>query len=125
MKALVIDSSPINRERIVSLLMGVNNIGIISQAEDKETAERMIEELQSEFVVLNTYIHQEWGPRTNSIALLKKIKRRNPSTIVVMSEDLPHTPDQNDYLTLGAEFFIDPSHNLDRWAKTIEGLLQG
>ena len=123
MKALVIDSSLTNRERIISLLMSVNNIGIISQAEDKETAARMIEDLQPDLIVLNTCVPQQQGPRANSVALLKKIKRHNPSTVVVMAEDLPHTPNQNAYLTLGAEFFIDPSRNLDQWVKVIEGLL--
>ena len=72
MKALVIDSSLTNRERIISLLMSVNNIGIISQAEDKETAARMIEDLQPDLIVLNTCVPQQQGTRVNSIALLKK-----------------------------------------------------
>ncbi len=124
LKALIIDSSLANRERITNLLMSINNIGIISQAEDSETAERMIEELPSELVVLNTSLYQQRRPEVSSIALLKAIKRRDPSTVVVMAEDPPHTRNQIDYLKQGAQFFIDPSRDLDQWVTVIEGLLQ-
>jgi chemotaxis response regulator CheB len=71
MRALVIDSSVTNRDHIISLLRSVHNIGIISQAEDKEMAEQMIDDLQSDLIVLNTCVPQQQGARVNSIALLK------------------------------------------------------
>jgi len=63
------------------------------------------------------------GDKGEQHRAFEKIKRCNPSTVVVMIEDLPHTANQNDFLILGAEFFIDPSRNLDQWVKVIEGLL--
>jgi DNA-binding NarL/FixJ family response regulator len=119
LKVLIVDDSPLIRERLKRMLSELEQVEIVGTAEDGDEALRLFEEIQPAFVLLDLEI-----PRRNGLEVLREIRRRAKPCVVVMltNYDLPDL--RNACLCAGADFFLRKSTEFERVVEIVRTLVQ-
>ena len=119
MKVLIVDDSNVVRDRIVEMLSGITGVEIAGEATNSIEAIHMVNKLKPDAVTLDIRIPGESG-----IEVLKKIKRSQPSTIVMMLTNFPHEQYKNKCYKLGGDYFFSKSDEFEK-VEEIVSILAG
>lgn len=124
MKAVVVDDARIIRQHIIDALRELSSLDKIAQAIDGLDALRVIREMQPNLVVLDIHMPSADGKRVdNGIDVLKVIKAEpNPPAVIMLSNFAD--PKYREWCKkLGADAFLDKSHEFFHLLPIAEALL--
>ncbi len=119
MKILIVDDSEIMRERLKAMLSEITELENISQAEDVLGAITSFQKLNHEAVILDIRM-----PGGSGIDVLQKIKRGDPSPLVIVLTNYPYPQYRRKCIDAGADFFFDKSTEFDKVTKVLKQLSQ-
>ena len=113
-RVLILDDSREVSERLANMLLELDGIEIVGQAENSKTAMAMNRELNPHAVVLDTRLPDETG-----IEVLKEIKKLNFDTKVIIFSNHSFPQYREKCLALGADFYFDKSTEFEKVPQTI------
>ncbi|MCK4352836.1 response regulator transcription factor [candidate division WOR-3 bacterium] len=119
MKVFIVDDSKLVRERLITMLSELVEIEIVGQAQDVLEAEKSIQELCPNVVVLDIRL-----PKGNGIGVLKNIKKYKPAPIVIMLTNYPYPQYRKKCLTAGADFFFEKSTEFEKVTEVLKQMIQ-
>jgi DNA-binding NarL/FixJ family response regulator len=117
MRILVVDDSPIVRERLVALLAEVGGVEVVGQAQDVPEAIAAIRALRPDVVTLDIRM-----PGGNGIDVLREIKKERPAPVVIMLTNYPYPQYRKKCLDAGADYFLDKSTEFEQVAQILKRL---
>jgi DNA-binding NarL/FixJ family response regulator len=117
MRVFVVDDSALLREQAVGMLSELEGIEIVGQAQYPLEAFHAICGLKPDVVILD--IHLVGG---SGIDVLQRIKRLDPSPIVIMLTNSPTAPYRRRCMMAGADFFLDKSSEFSNVKAIIQSL---
>jgi DNA-binding NarL/FixJ family response regulator len=119
MKAFLVDDSVTVLEKLASLLSSINGIEIIGQAQNARDAVASILKLKPDVVILDIRLIGGSG-----IDVLERIKREQPSPVVIMLTNYPYPQYRKKCKDLGAEYFFDKVTEIEKIVGVFENLIQ-
>lgn len=111
-KVLTVDGSNVGRDRIAEMLSGIIGVKHVGNAANSIDAVDLLNRLKPDAVTLDVRIPGESG-----IEVLKKIKRSQPSTIVVVLTNFPDEQYKKECYRFGVDYFFSKS---DEFEKVVE-----
>ncbi len=109
LKVLIADDSDACRERLLSLLRSVPGIGVLAEARDGAQAEKLIEDVTPDVVILDIRM-----PAKDGITLLQEIRHRAPSPVVIMLTNYPYPEYRKSCLAAGADYFFEKTTEFEK-----------
>jgi len=116
-KVLIIDDSNVVRDRIAEMLSSITGVEIVGEAANSIEAVYLVNKLKPDAVTLDIRIPGESG-----IEVLKKIKRSQPSTIVMMLTNFPHEQYKKKCYQLGGDYFFSKSDEFEKVEEVFNNL---
>ena len=104
MRILIVDDSPVVRERLTALLAELEGVEVVGQAQDVVGAVAAIRALRPDVVTLDIRM-----PGGNGIEALAEVKKVQPAPIVIMLTNYPYPQYRKKCLDAGADYFLDKS----------------
>ncbi|HSC70094.1 MAG TPA: response regulator transcription factor [Candidatus Methylomirabilis sp.] len=121
MRVLIVDDSPILRERVAAMLSETSrDIELVGEAGNAFVAMDAICRLKPDAVILDISM-----PGKTGIDVLREIKRNDVSPMVMILTNYPHPQYRRRCKELGADFFFDKSTEFCKVARTFKLLAQG
>jgi DNA-binding NarL/FixJ family response regulator len=119
LKVLIVDDSPLIRERLDRMLSELEQVEIVGPAEDGNQALRLFDESQPAVVLLDLEI-----PGRNGLEVLLEVRKRAEACVVVVltNYDLPDF--RNACLRAGADFVLRKSTEFERVVEIVRELVQ-
>ena len=108
-KVLIVEDSPIVRERLAELVGDVRNVAIVGQAADGFQAQALFRQHRPDAVVLDIQV-----PGINGMDLLAQFKREQPGCVVMMLTTYAFKEFRQRCTALGADHFFDKSMEFER-----------
>jgi two-component system OmpR family response regulator len=118
MRVLVAEDSSLLRTQIIRMFSDLNGIEVVGDAQDALEACQAISELKPDVVILD--ILMRGG---NGIEVLRKIKREDCFTVVIVLTNSTAPPYRRRSTEAGAEFFLDKSTEFGKMPEIIERLM--
>jgi DNA-binding NarL/FixJ family response regulator len=115
MKVVVVDDSIIVRERLIKMFSDIPSLTVIGEAGNSFEALNIIEEKHPDVVVLDIKIPGESG-----VEVLRKIKNRNQSVIVIMLTNYPIAQYRTRCFKYGTDYFFNKSEDYFKVAEVLE-----
>jgi len=106
---LIIERSAEVLDRLVQLVSEIEHPKTIFKATGFEEAELLLEDIQPKIVLLDSCL-----PEQKSIDLLKRIKKINAATKVIILSNNPDVRYEKHYLSMGADVFLDKYHDYEK-----------
>jgi DNA-binding NarL/FixJ family response regulator len=119
-KVLIVDDSPVVRERLATMLEELSGIEVVGQAKDVAGAIRTIQKLKPDVVILDIVI-----PGGNGVDVLKNIRHDKAGPMVIILTNYPYPEYRQKCLHAGANFFLDKTTEFDQIPALFEQLKQG
>jgi DNA-binding NarL/FixJ family response regulator len=116
-KVLIVDDSNVVRDRIVEMISSIAGVEIVGEAANSIEAIHMVNKLKPDVVTLDIRIPGESG-----IEVLKKIKRTQPSTTVLVLTNFPQEQYKNKCYQLGGDYFFSKSEEFEKVEEVINNL---
>jgi len=116
-KVLIIDDSNVVRDRIAEMLSCITGVEIVGEAANSIEAVNLVNKLKPDAVTLDIRIPGESG-----IEVLKKIKNKQPSTIVMMLTNFPHEQYKNKCYKFGGDYFFSKSDEFEKVEEVFNNL---
>jgi two-component system, OmpR family, response regulator len=116
-KVLVVDDSPIFRERLVALMADLRGVTIVGQAEDGFQAQALFRQHRPDAVVLDIQL-----PGIGGMDLLVQFKREHPACIVIVLTSYAFKEFRDRCTVLGADHFFDKSAEFERAIEVLGAL---
>ena len=121
MRVLIVDDSPILRERVAAMLSEVSrDIELVGEAGNAFVAMDAICRLKPDAVILDISM-----PGKTGIDVLREIKRDAEPPMVMILTNYPHPQYRKKCMALGADYFFDKSTEFCKVARTFKLLAQG
>jgi len=120
MKVLIVDDSKIVCKGLQQMLTGVPGIDIVGQAYNGKDAITSISELKPDVVILDIRL-----PDLSGIEVLKDIRAKKLSTLVIMLTNYPYPQYRKKCEELGADYFFDKVTEIDKIYDTLKQLIEG
>jgi DNA-binding NarL/FixJ family response regulator len=120
MKVLIVDDSAKMRERLISMLEGIEGVEVVGEAEDAPGAIVMNEWLKPDAIVLDIRI-----PKGSGFEVLERVKRRTRPPIVIMLTNFAYPQYRDKCLQSGADYFFCKSEEFERIPEVLETLVNG
>lgn len=108
-KVLIVEDSPIVRERLAELVGDVRNVAIVGQAADGFQAQALFRQHRLDAVVLDIQV-----PGINGMDLLAQFKREQPACVVMVLTTYAFKEFRQRCTALGADHFFDKSTEFER-----------
>jgi len=108
MLILLVDDSKPTRERLAALLSELDETVVVAQAGNSKEALESIRCLRPEVVILDIQM-----PGGNGVRVLEAVKRESEPPVVIMLTNHAYLPYREKCAKLGADFFLDKSHDFD------------
>ena len=108
-KVLIVEDSPIFRERMAALIADLRNVAIVGLAGDGFQAQALFRRHQPDAVVLDIQL-----PGINGMDLLAKFKREKPTCAVMVLTTYAFKEVRERCIALGADHFFDKSTEFER-----------
>jgi DNA-binding NarL/FixJ family response regulator len=109
MKVLIADDSSDVRQRIITMLSDLTKIDAFEQAGTVQEAIAAIPALNPDVVILDIRM-----PGGSGIDVLKTIKKKNHSPVIIMLTNYPLSQYMERCLGAGADFFLDKSSDFEK-----------
>ncbi|MBA7576590.1 Protein-glutamate methylesterase/protein-glutamine glutaminase [subsurface metagenome] len=119
MKALIVDSSAIVRDRLVAMLSEFNGIDFVGFAEDVYAAITLIQKEKPDIIILDIHLNKGSG-----IDVLKKIKKQGLDIVTIIYANSLNSQYRKACFKEGAHFVFDKSTELEKIFLTIKRLNQ-
>ncbi len=119
MKVFIADDSAVVRERLVEMLSELPGIEIVGQAQGGLEAINAIMQLKPDAVILDIRM-----PGGNGIDVLRNIKKRYGSPVVIMLTSYPYPQYRKKCMDAGADYFFEKSSEFDSVTEVLEQLTQ-
>jgi DNA-binding NarL/FixJ family response regulator len=119
MKIFIVDDSDIIVKRVKILLSAFEELEFIGQASNANDAVEAILKLKPDVVVLD--IRLVGG---NGMKVLERIKKEEPSPLVIMLTNYPYPQYREKCRHLGAEYFFDKVTETESFVKLLKFLAQ-
>ena len=117
-RIVIVDDSLIVRVRLKALLHAdAPHAKVIGEAEEAQTAIRLIQDTSPDVVILDLKLAGGSG-----LEVLRAVKLAPHAPVVIVLTNLTSFEYQTTCLKAGAEFFLDKSFGFDQLAKTIQTL---
>ena len=101
------------------MLSEIPGIEIVGQALTAPHAMSSIKELKPDAVILDLRM-----PEGSGINLLKKIKKDNPATIILIFTNYPRNQYVKKCMELGANYFFNTAFEFDKLGEALKGLIK-
>jgi len=108
-KVLIVEDSPIVRERLAGLVAELPNVAIVGQAGDGYQAQALFREHRPDAVVLDIQV-----PGMNGMDLLSLFKREHPPCMIMMLTTYAFKEVRQRCVALGADYFFDKTLEFER-----------
>ena len=118
MTILIVDDAPAIVDWIKQLLIGLPAVGTIHEAGSYQAAVLLLSSSRPDIALLDINL-----PDTNGIELLRFIKKKDPSIVVIMVTNQSGEFYRTRCKALGADYFVDKSTEFDRISEILSSLL--
>jgi len=118
MTVVFADDTAIMRERLTELLSEIEGIEVVGKAGDAMEAERLIRSLSPDIAIIDLRMP---GGGLNLLKRIQEVEGRKPLVIVLTAYPFPQYRTRS--LELGASYFFDKSHDMERLVTTLRGLV--
>ena len=113
-RVLLVEDSPVVRERLVALLGELANVVVIGQASDGFQALALFRQHHPDTVVLDIQL-----PGINGFDLLARFKEENPECLVIVLTTYPFMEFRQHCIALKADHFFDKSTEFEQVAAVL------
>ncbi len=117
MTVMLVDDSPILRERLKAMVNDVPGVVCAAEAADGGTAMELLRSTKPDIVILDIRM-----PDRSGIDVLRDIKRQLSATIVMMLTNYPTQEHRKACEAAGADYFFDKSRELSGVVEVLERL---
>ena len=118
-KLLIIDDSPILRERLITLISEIEGINVVGKAETVPGAIESIRKLKPDVIILDIRM-----PGGSGLDVLRSAKKDKPATVVIIFTNYPYPQYRKKCMDLGADFFFDKSSEFEKIPEFLEQLVR-
>ena len=101
LRVLVVDDSPVLREKLIEMLSQVTGLEVVGQAEGVVDAQRAIQKLKPGLVVLDLQLRDGSG-----LEVLRETKRVYPNIKLIVFTNQPELQYRQRCADLGADYFL-------------------
>ncbi|OGX10767.1 MAG: hypothetical protein A3K11_02370 [Nitrospirae bacterium RIFCSPLOWO2_12_FULL_63_8] len=121
MRILIADDSVVVRERLINLLVSLDGIDVVDQAEDAIEARILAEKLRPDVVILDLRM-----PNGSGADVLHDIKKNlKPAPKVIMLTNYAQPENRKKCMENGADHFFDKSTEFQKVVSTLKDMLHG
>ena len=117
MKVLIVDDSPVIRERLEFMLSEIPDIDFVSKAENELEAISLLHKLNPEVIIIDMQM-----PGGSGIDLLRKIKKEQHSPLVVVLTNLSDSQYRTKCMAAKADYFFDKSTEFEKVTGVLKNL---
>jgi DNA-binding NarL/FixJ family response regulator len=108
MKIVIADDSSLWRDRIKSLLIDINDVFGVSEAENGVVALQIIVEKKPDLAIIDIRM-----PEMNGIELLKKIRELKMNVKIIMLTNYPYPQYRKRCIEAGADYFLSKTEDFE------------
>ena len=119
LKVFIADDSIEVRNRLKEMLKENKFIQLIGESADAEQAIIALRDLKPDVVILDIHM-----PGSGGMRVLKDIKTIDPERIVIIFTAFPYPQYRQAYLTAGADYFFDKTHDVQKMTDVLAELAQ-
>jgi DNA-binding NarL/FixJ family response regulator len=116
-RVLIVDDSPIVRERLLALLSDLPNVEVVGEADMAFDAIQAVRKLKPAAVILDISM-----PGGSGMQVLEAAKREPVPPLVIMFSNFSDEPYRTKCLALGADHFLDKSDDVDELLQLLRNL---
>ena len=120
LNVFIVDDSPIVAERLLKLLVEINDVSVAGTALDIGTSLRLIKETQPNVVILDINLNDA---KFNGTDLLGMLRKTYPDMIIIMFTNLTSTQYIKKCHALGANYFLDKSNEFEKIPKILSRII--
>jgi len=106
---LIVEDSPIVRERLVAMIACVPGVVIVGQAQDGHQAQQLFQQHRPDAVVLDLQL-----PGIGGVDLLIQFKRSHPACVVMVLTTFCFLEVRQRCINLGADYFFEKAREFER-----------
>ena len=117
MRVLLVDDSDILRNHLITILSEMENVNIIGESVNTESAIEDIRKKKPDLVILDIRMPGEGG-----IHVLKWAKEEYPELKVIIYTDYPYPQYRTRCIEVGADYFFDKSTETETMINTIKNM---
>lgn len=118
LRVLLVEDSPLIRERLAESLVEPGRIEIVGDADSEATAIALVQSPQWDALVLDLQLKS--GTGLGVLRALKPIRRANTSVIVLTNYAFPQYRAKS--LSMGADYFFDKAREYHRVREVLDSL---
>ena len=115
MKVLLVDDSPMVRERLEAMLGDIPDVDTIGQAGGSVEAINSFRNLNPDVVILDIQM-----PDGNGIGVLEKLRKAEQPPMVIVLTNQSYPQYRRKCMEAGADFFFDKSTEFDKVAEILK-----
>jgi DNA-binding NarL/FixJ family response regulator len=119
-RLLIVDDSPLIRQRLTAMLSSVDGVEVVGQAEDVQEAIERARCLRPDALILDLRL-----PSGSGLDVLHAVKRDDPAPLVMMVTALAGPEQRDACLAAGADFFFSKSRDIGQLMETVETYARG
>ncbi|MBU1064671.1 response regulator transcription factor [bacterium] len=117
MKVLLVDDSDILRNHLITILSEMENVDIIGESIDTDSAIKDLKKKKPDLVILDIRMPGEGG-----IHVLKIAREKYPDLKVIIFTDYPYPQYRTRCMEIGADYFFDKSTETEKMIDQIKQL---
>lgn len=108
MKALIVEDSPVIRDRLHNMIDGIQDIELVGDADNEADAVRCIYKTRPDLLILDLTLASGSG-----MEVLRQIKLQAfPGTVIVLT-NYAYPQYRKKCMALGADYFLDKSRDIE------------
>jgi DNA-binding NarL/FixJ family response regulator len=108
MKIVIADDSSLWRDRIKSLLIDINEVFVVSEAENGADALQIIRKKEPDLAILDIRM-----PEMNGIEVLQKIRKLKMNVKIIMLTNYPYPQYKKRCMDAGADYFLSKTGDFE------------
>ncbi|OFX41168.1 MAG: hypothetical protein A2X05_01185 [Bacteroidetes bacterium GWE2_41_25] len=118
MKIVIADDSALWRDRIKSILIDINKVFVVGEAENGTDALKIIMEKEPDLAIIDIRM-----PEMNGIELLKKIRELKMNVKIIMLTNYPYPQYRKRCLEAGADYFLSKTEDFEQIETIVRDIL--
>ena len=119
MKVVIADDSVLWRDRIKSILIDINNVFVVGEAENGADALQLIREEEPDLAIIDIRM-----PEMNGIELLKKIRELKMKVKFCILTSYPYPQYKKRCFEAGADYFLSKTEDFEEINVIINNMLR-
>ena len=117
MKVLLADDSAMVRRSLIAMLVKIDGVASVEEAEDGDQTLRMLGAEKYDLLILDIKM-----PKINGLGILDQLSEAKNKPVVIVLTNYAISPYRKKCLELGADHFLDKSHDLKKFQEIVRGL---